>query len=216
MPCNNDPAEGKGAGEPTPANTSFLLNVDPDGEQQIKGVATLQRFQIGQRSIGPILTDASHVTDAPNCANLSLTSCDVTFKLTGSLTMEKVCGGSVSIAGIGACSGSSGSSKKGGGQPPAGNGNGGGGGAANKPPVITGLKVVPHSVSAASGHAVITYHDSEPGTTTLIEVTHGSVAGHPIPVAIVKHVDSTASVSVPLPRSLSGGLVRHPATTASS
>ena len=71
--------------------------------------------------------------------------------------------------------------------------------------MITGLKVVPHSVSAASGHAVITYHDSEPGTTTLIEVTHGSVAGHPIPVAIVKHVDSTASVSVPLPKSLSGG-----------
>jgi hypothetical protein len=70
--------------------------------------------------------------------------------------------------------------------------------------VITNLKVTPHSVSA-SGHAVITYHESEPGTTTVIEVTHGSVAGHPLPVAVVKHVDSTASVSVALPKSFSGG-----------
>jgi hypothetical protein len=202
--CDNNPAEGKGDGEPTPRNTVFLLNVDPEGDQQIKGVASIQRFQIGERSIGPILTDASHVTDAPNCTNLSLTTCDVTFKLTGSLTMEKVCGGSVSVAGIGSCNGKNPTppTKN---PPPKGGGNGGGGAGANTPPVITGLKVTPHSVAASSGHAVISYHDSEPGTTTLIEVTHGSVAGHPIPVAIVKHVDSTASVTVPLPTSLAGG-----------
>ena len=202
--CDNNPAEGKGDGEPTPRNTVFLLNVGPDGDQQIKGVASIQPFQIGQRSIGPILTDASQVTDAPNCANLSLTSCDVTFKLTGSLTMEKVCGGSVSVAGIGSCSGKSPTppTKN---PPPKGSGNGGGGGAGgSKPPAITNLKVNPHSVSAASGSAVISYHDSEPGTTTLIEVTHGSVAGHAIPVGFVRHVDSTASVSVPLPKSLTG------------
>lgn len=203
VPCDNNPAEGKGSGQPTPANTSFLLDVSPDGDQQIKGVASLQRFQVGQRSIGPILTDASQISDAPNCTNLSLTQCDVTFKLTGSLTLEKVCGGSVSVAGIGSCSGKNPQppTKN---PPPKGNNNGGGGGAANKAPVITNLKVTPHSVSASHGSATITYHDNEPGTTTLLEVTHGAVAGVAVPVAIVRHVDATASVSVPLPKSFAG------------
>ena len=94
--------------------------------------------------------------------------------------MEKVCGGSVSVAGIGSCSGKNPQppTKN---PPPKGGSGSGGGATGDKPPVITNLKVTPHSISASHASATITYHDNEPGTTTLLEVTHGSVAGHRFP-----------------------------------
>ena len=201
VPCDNSPAERGVDGQPDTKDSVFDLMLDPEAktEPYLQMVATLQRFQIGMKSIGPILTNASRVTDAPSCKNLDLTECDVTFTLSGSLKLEKVCGGSVTIAGVGECTGGggTGTSKK----PPKSGGPKSPPSA--KPPVITGLKVTPHSIHAR-GSAVITYHDNEPGTTTVLEVTHGTVAGVPLPVAVVKHVDATASVSVPLPASPSG------------
>ncbi len=198
LPCQT--LSGDRSLSPIPDYSAFQFNWNPKEPQQtgippynqkMELFDSLQRFQVGMPSIDLVLKDASRVTNSESCFNLKLATCNVTFHLTDvELTMRRICSGPLGTESQTSCGGQGGGSQptK---QPPAGQGH--------TPPKLTKLKVTPASFPLSDTNVTVSYHDDQPGTTTLLKLV-GTLYGHEIPLEVFTHVDSTANVSIPLPR----------------
>lgn len=211
LPCDTQSGE-RGDTQPVPKDSAFQFAWNPEEAQQtatppynqrMELVDSLQRFQIGLPSIDLVLKDASQVTNSQNCINLDLTTCNVTFHLTDvELTMRRICSGPLGTEAQTSCGGQGGGTQptK---QPPAGQGH--------IPPKLTNLKVTPASFPLSATNVRVSYHDDQPGTTTMLQLV-GTLYGHEIPLEVFTHLDSTASVSIPLPRNQAAKVLLKPGT----
>ncbi len=209
LPCDTKTGE-RGEGQPVPEYSVFQFGWNPKQPQQtatppynqrMELVDDLQRFQVGMPSIDLVLKDASQVTNSENCINLDLTTCNVTFHLTDvELTMRRICSGPLGTESQTSCGGMGGGNppKK---QPPTG----------HTPPKLTNLKVTPASFPLSDTNVTVSYHDDQPGTTTMLKLV-GTLYGHQIPLEVFTHVDSTANVSIRLPRIQAAAALLKPGT----
>ncbi len=210
LACDNSPAKRAVDGQPTgPSVWGFSWDPEQpetDANQRMQLGATIHPFQLGLRSISPILTDYSLVKNAAICTAIVLTSsCDVTFKLSGELELTRVCATTVAGGASPSCGGSTGKSTP---PPTKTTPPPGGGSTTHAPPTITALQVTPSS-SSLSQTAHITYHVDQDGTKTLFQVTKPMKVPAlnktiQIPVEAFQHTNSARVVSFALPKSFAG------------
>ena len=199
VPCQSEGERGQG--QPVDGDYSiFDFAWDPQQppqtttapyNQQMQLFDQLQRFQVGMPSIDLVLTDRSQVNNAENCLNLDLTACNVNFHLTKlELNLKKICSGPLGADGQVSCGGQGGGSQPK--KPPVTSGG-------HTPPKLTKFKVTPASFPLSDTNVTLSYHDDQPGSTTMLKLV-GTLYGHEVPLEVFTHVDTTANVSMRLPR----------------